>query len=228
MSTILAIETSAKIFSLALYRQDLIVDFRIVEEEQKQEQMLAPMVQEMLNENDTIPSELSAIAVGSGPGSYTGLRIGMAFASGFSFASGIPLVPVGTLENIAYQLFESEQDADLAVAVVHARKEEYFIGVWSRSENTPCIGPACYHISEVAEAFSSLPSNIRLTINTEDPLILDFLSDFPLLIQKNIRAGAREVALIAAGKLKSGFLTNAGNAEPEYLKPVYITSSKGG
>jgi tRNA threonylcarbamoyladenosine biosynthesis protein TsaB len=228
MSTILAIETSAKIFSLALYQQDKIVNYRMVEEEQKQEQMLAPMVQEMLNENGTIPSELSAIAVGSGPGSYTGLRIGMAFASGFSFASGLPIIPVGTLENIAFQLFENKPDSNIALAVLPARKDEYFIAAWLNGEDAPLIVPACYPVIELAALFIRLSAAGSLTTNSDDSALLASLAGIPVQIQEKIRAGAREVAFLADRKLKAGFLMNGDFAEPEYLKPVYITSSKGG
>lgn len=227
MTRILAIETSGRDFSVALVEDELVSDFLFVQEEQMQEKLLAPVVAEMMKRNHFQRSDLNAIAVGSGPGSYTGLRIGMSFASGYAFASGIPLIPVGTLENIAFQLFEKYPDAEMALSALPARKDETFLAIWKRGHKVPLLNPACFHSSDLPEALGPASNYGRLFTNSKDPEIRAFLPDDELFIVEDVKVSAREVGLIALEKFKEGLVSSSGPEEPEYLKPVYI-SVKGG
>jgi len=223
MAPILALETSGRDFSIAIFAEGKIQDYLAVNEEQKQEQLLAPMVSEMLKRNRLTSFELSAIAVGSGPGSYTGLRIGMSFATGFSFASGIPVIPVGTLENIGFQLFEMHPESNFALASLLARKDETFLAIWKRNEIKPLLMPACYHSREIPESLASVSLEGILASNCQDAGIIEYLPDAVSIVSSTVKATAREVALLAAEKWKAGFISSAESLEPDYLKPVYIS-----
>lgn len=100
MALILAIETGTDICSVALVRNGELVALRESDEERNHASTIAPFVDELLRECGVRPSELEAVAVSQGPGSYTGLRIGVSFAKGLCYALQIPLVAVGSLASL--------------------------------------------------------------------------------------------------------------------------------
>ena len=89
-------------------------------------------------------SELGAIGVTRGPGSFTGVRIGVATAKGLAYGLGVPLIAVNTLEAMAAALLEDHPDLDLAVPVLDARRGELFAAVYRRSPAwvVPVLEPA--------------------------------------------------------------------------------------
>jgi tRNA threonylcarbamoyladenosine biosynthesis protein TsaB len=76
------------------------------------------------------PAQLDAVTVGAGPGSFTGLRIGMATAKGIAFAAGKPLWAVSSLAALAWRA--RDRDADVIVAVLDARRGEIYAGCFAR------------------------------------------------------------------------------------------------
>jgi tRNA threonylcarbamoyladenosine biosynthesis protein TsaB len=101
MSNFLLIETATEVCSVALAVDGRIVDRKESKEGQNHAKMAAVFVDELLSTNKIRPSQLNAVAVSKGPGSYTGLRIGVSLAKGLCFASQVPLIAVGTLEAMA-------------------------------------------------------------------------------------------------------------------------------
>jgi tRNA threonylcarbamoyladenosine biosynthesis protein TsaB len=125
---ILALDTSTRTISVALYCENEVfceqtwtsLDYHTVQ--------LAPTVADIFIRNNQQISDLVAIAVASGPGSFTGLRIGMAFAKGLVLALHIPLVGVRTFEILAY----AQPPADIPMAVViRAGRDRFAVG-WFR------------------------------------------------------------------------------------------------
>ncbi|MDV3308922.1 MAG: tRNA (adenosine(37)-N6)-threonylcarbamoyltransferase complex dimerization subunit type 1 TsaB, partial [Cyclobacteriaceae bacterium] len=104
MTHILCIETSTDVCSVALFADDRLVENREVHEPQAHAEKLAVFVDEVFRESGVAADRLSAVAVSEGPGSYTGLRIGVSTAKGLSYALGIPLIAVGTLELMAWAI----------------------------------------------------------------------------------------------------------------------------
>ena len=98
MSLILCIETGTDICSVGLSRDGELISLRESDEGRDHARNVALFVDELLRENDIAAEELSAVAVGMGPGSYTGLRIGVSFAKGLCYGLQIPLVAVGSLD----------------------------------------------------------------------------------------------------------------------------------
>lgn len=138
MSCILHIETSTNVCSVAVSE-----DAQVIFEEQTHEgpnhaQVLAPFVDAALSfiESHAIP--LDAVAVSSGPGSYTGLRIGVATAKGVAYARGVPLIAVPTLKLITVPtlLYRELPDDALLVPMIDARRMEVYAAVYDRALNT--------------------------------------------------------------------------------------------
>ena len=100
MALILAIETGTDICSVALVRDGELVALRESDEERNHAKKIAVFVDELLRECGVAADELDAVAVSKGPGSYTGLRIGVSFAKGLCYGQNIPLVAVGSLDSL--------------------------------------------------------------------------------------------------------------------------------
>lgn len=133
MALILSIETSATVCSVALHQSGQLLEAIEVNEPQAHAAKTAVLVRDILQQQKKDIKELSAVAVSSGPGSYTGLRIGTSTAKGICFALGIPLISVPTLELLANSV--SEKDITLC-PMIDARRMEVYCQLFS-SEREP-------------------------------------------------------------------------------------------
>ena len=103
MALILNIETATKICSVALAKDGMVIASKETSEGNSHSTLLAPFIKEMMDQSEYSFADLQAIAVSMGPGSYTGLRIGVSTAKGLCFGLDIPLIAVSTLEAMAVQ-----------------------------------------------------------------------------------------------------------------------------
>lgn len=136
MATILNIETSSRICSVAITR-DGCLEFQLDEREGMNHAVkLAPFVERCMEELKRKEEKLDAVAVSMGPGSYTGLRIGLSLAKGLAFSLDIPLIGISTLEILAVKAMFSSMDftgEELLVPMVDARRMEVYTGVYDFS-----------------------------------------------------------------------------------------------
>jgi len=133
MAYILNIETATKNCSVALGHDNRIVD--VVEyagESFSHAEKLHVFINEILQKNKIQPQNLDAVAVSKGPGSYTGLRIGVSAAKGLAYSLNIPLIAVSTLESLAHKI--EEKDAYI-IPVIDARRMEVYSAVYNDKYN---------------------------------------------------------------------------------------------
>ncbi len=125
--TILALDTSAKAASVCLAREDKIIGEFFINTALTHSQTLIPMA-EQLCKNAGVPlDEIDAVAVNAGPGSFTGVRIGVAAAKGLAFERDLPCVSVSTLESMAYNFLGADC---LVCAVMDARCAQVYNAVF--------------------------------------------------------------------------------------------------
>src|SRR4051794_3027398 len=98
MALILSLETATSVCSAALHDEGKLLASIEYHVPQSTASKLAVLIDQVFKDADIQPSQLSAMAVSAGPGSYTGLRIGVATAKGFCYALNIPLMAINTLE----------------------------------------------------------------------------------------------------------------------------------
>jgi tRNA threonylcarbamoyladenosine biosynthesis protein TsaB len=122
MDNILLIETSTALCSVALAQDGAITSYRESSAPKAHASLTAVFIQEMLAERGLTLADCDAICVSKGPGSYTGLRVGVSTAKGLCFGSGKPLLAVGTLDTLVYQAFSDNSNADDTPHVI-ARSE---------------------------------------------------------------------------------------------------------
>jgi tRNA threonylcarbamoyladenosine biosynthesis protein TsaB len=101
MGLILNIETATQVCSVNIARDGILLSIRSSNESKSHASRLTLFIEEMLNELELNINDLDAIAVSKGPGSYTGLRIGVSTAKGLCYASGLPLIGISTLQSLA-------------------------------------------------------------------------------------------------------------------------------
>ena len=127
---ILYIETATDVCSVALSRGAEVIGLKEEAGGNNHAKHLLPFVDEVLKQGGCTVSDLNGVAVSVGPGSYTGLRIGVSTAKGIAYTAGIPVMAVGTLESIAQGARESWTDASTEplqiVPMLDARRMEVF------------------------------------------------------------------------------------------------------
>ncbi|MDR1816112.1 MAG: tRNA (adenosine(37)-N6)-threonylcarbamoyltransferase complex dimerization subunit type 1 TsaB [Clostridiales Family XIII bacterium] len=132
--SLLAIETSGPVCSAALRTEDGRIFYRAGTEGLRHLTSLVPMVSELLAEAGETPQGLEAIAVSAGPGSFTGIRIGVATARAMAQALGIPLMKVPTLETFVY--LSGQEWADRVVCpIFDARRGQMYAGAYVLEED---------------------------------------------------------------------------------------------
>lgn len=132
----LAIDTSSSTLALALLQQDKILGELHTHTERNHSILLVPGIQQLLESSELSMNDIGGIAVGVGPGSYTGVRIGATVGKTMAWAQGIPLVGVSSLEALAYG--ETERDHAAAdgklqwiVPLLNARRAQAYTGLFA-------------------------------------------------------------------------------------------------
>lgn len=134
MNRIILIETSTSLCSTALVEDGKVVCERLSTEPRAHASMTAPYVNEMLKERGLGVKDCNAVAVSKGPGSYTGLRVGVSTAKGLCFGAGIPLISVGTLDTLVWQAMDDglvPEGCRYIVPMVDARRMEVYTAIFT-------------------------------------------------------------------------------------------------
>ena len=123
---ILSLETSISVCSIAIHHNGILVGHLELHQDNIHAQKLMPAIDSLLRQLGYVTNDLNAIAVSSGPGSYTGLRIGVSTAKGLCYASDIPLIGVDTLDALAYRVHGLVEEQDLIIPMIDARRMEVY------------------------------------------------------------------------------------------------------
>ena len=163
MARIILIETSTALCSVALAEDGRIVAYKESETPRAQASLTAPFVKELLDAQGIGVRDCDAVCVSKGPGSYTGLRVGVSTAKGLCFGAGIPLIAVGTLDTLVYQAADEgllPAGCRYVVSMVDARRMEVYTAIFT---------PSCHQLTDTR------PQVI------EDNSFADLLAEGPVL-----------------------------------------------
>lgn len=125
---ILAIEASANVASVALTDKNKLIGEYTINNLKTHSQTIMPMLQDMMDMSKIALDEIDYIAASSGPGSFTGLRIGAATAKGLALALNKKIIPVPTLDGLAYNIFDSDR---AIVPIMDARRNQVYTAVYT-------------------------------------------------------------------------------------------------
>ncbi len=134
MALLLCIDTALETATVGLCNEEGIIDFRTHSEPKSHAGFVQPAIQSILHSSHISFNQIDAVAVVNGPGSYTGLRVGLASAKGICYAAQKPLILLNTLQVMAKAAIEQEQDAAaLYCPMIDARRNEVFTAVYDAS-----------------------------------------------------------------------------------------------
>lgn len=233
MALILCIETGTDICSVGLARDGELLSLRESGQGRDHAAKLGVFVDELLRETGVAPDDLDAVAVGKGPGSYTGLRIGVSFAKGLCYGLQIPLLAVGSLNaltEVAREDFEAGiidiEDDEWASArlcpMVDARRMEVYAQVFD-SRGMALNDVAAEVITP--ESFSAWrDGEHRLVIFGNGAAKCAELLPGAVLI--DVAPSARGLVRLAQQAFDAGEGVDIAYFEPFYLKDFIVTTSK--
>src|SRR6266513_3397931 len=130
MSFILNIDNAVDVASVCLAKDGDALQLTTNEIQKDHAAWLHPALEEILYKNGITMKDVEAVAVSIGPGSYTGLRVGLATAKGLCYAMNIPIITISTLEMMAYAV--KDEAADLICPLIDARRMEVFAVVYDK------------------------------------------------------------------------------------------------
>ena len=217
MSYILNIETATKNCSISIAKQgETLLCKEMAEQGYSHAEKLHVFIAEALQELQIDFSDLSAIAVSQGPGSYTGLRIGVSAAKGLCYALDIPLIAIDTLEVLAAQLSVSK---GVIVPMIDARRMEVYNTVFDKNHKK-IRDTKAEIITE--ESFSDIEDTIHL-IGDGALKCADILKDARFVYYpENNYPSAKEMSLLSFEKHKKSDTVDVAYFEPFYLKDFMI------
>lgn len=134
---ILAIDTSSKICSVAVLEDTTVILEKHSEDEKTHSQKLMPMVDEILNATNLKLADFDFYACCTGPGSFTGVRIGVSTVKAFCDVTSVPIASVSSLESLAYNTINSnyKDDANFICSIIDAKNDNVYFGIFERNEN---------------------------------------------------------------------------------------------
>ena len=222
---ILSIETSGDFCSAAISDGESLVTSWLIEQPRAQSSRLAPAIDEMFKAAGLSVKDCKAVAVSSGPGSYTGLRVGVSLAKGLCFGAGIPLIGVGTLDlivNQALDLYNNERP-DYIVPMIDARRMEVYQTVYDGNANR--IGEIEPLILE-AGSYQDLLSKGKVLFCGDGCEKFQSIISNPNAQFLPCRPEARYMTKIARRKYLASDFEDVAYMEPFYLKDFRIGQSK--
>jgi tRNA threonylcarbamoyladenosine biosynthesis protein TsaB len=214
---ILHIETATFSGSVALSRGDELLDVCFLGEGEKHIKTLAPAVSQLLAKNSISAPELKAVAVSEGPGSYTGLRIGVSFAKGLAMATGCELLSVPTLEVLRNAIF-TKYDCDLAIPLLDARRMEVYTAVYSKAA---LLGETKPLIIE-ANSFDKYKNQKVVFAGNGSEKCSEVLSDTNWVFDLEIELNAADMISTVWKKFEDGDFADLVEFEPFYLKEFVV------
>ncbi len=222
MATILALDTSATPVSCALLKDGRLLASCYSHTGQTHSQILLPMVEQMLKTANILASSLDAIAVNAGPGSFTGVRIGVATVKGIAFADDIPCVSVSTLESMS-ENFAGLPGNSVIACVMDARCEQVYTALF-RLDNgvvTRLTEDEAISIADLETKLKSIENSIILVGDGAELCYnklsgsVDKLTLAPVSLRYQNAVGT---AMVAERRLTAGDSISATELLPTYLR----------
>lgn len=230
MSYILCIETGTDICSVGLVRNGELAALRESADERDHARKVAVYTDEILRGHEIDASDLDAVAVSKGPGSYTGLRIGVSFAKGLCYGLNIPLIGVGSLDSLCAAAREDHEagliktgdwGSALLVPMIDARRMEVFGQVFDTQGN-PLTEAGAWIVDE--NSLAGFRGRGELMIfGSGAQKCREVLSDARFV---EVAPSARGMVRLAWDAFQKGCFEDTAYFEPFYLKDFVVTTSK--
>lgn len=233
MATILNIETATEVCSVNLARNGEILIEKESSEGLNHSQLLTVFIEELFRESSFNPAKLDAVAVSKGPGSYTGLRIGVSVAKGLCYSLGIPLIAVGTLDALGkYAALHKESyvadSVDLKNALfcpmIDARRMEVYTALFNANGDN--VEPVSAKIIDENSFSGYLNQHTVLFFGNGAEKCKPAITHSNALFSGPLKASARFMINLAEEKYNKKEIEDVAYFEPFYLKNFIATIPK--
>lgn len=225
MGLILSIETATRVCSVALHEDNELLGSQELHVDRSHSEYLAVMIKDLFRYTGKETKELSAVAVSKGPGSYTGLRIGVSTAKGLCFGLGIPLISVNSLLAMAYEVNQYNLNGYDLCPMLDARRMEVYCLITDHQLNVkhethsriledPSFGN---EIKESPILFfgNGMPKSRAILEVNDNAYFID-----------NVNPKAMNIGFLANEKFKNKDFENTVTFEPFYLKDFIATKPR--
>lgn len=226
MSFVLSIETATSVCSVALHQNGKLLGCQSLLVEKSHSSHLIVMIEQVLKNCRVEMNQLQAVGVSKGPGSYTGLRIGVSTAKGLCYTLGIPLIGVNTLIGMAHQIGKVPRGVDFLCPMIDARRMEVYCAMLnSQLEEVMETSP----VVVTAESFSEWMNRGKVLFfgngSNKCSEVLNGTNMNSMFVQ-NFLPSASSIGMLAGTKLKQGEIEDLSGFQPLYLKPYKTTIPK--
>ncbi|WP_040481075.1 tRNA (adenosine(37)-N6)-threonylcarbamoyltransferase complex dimerization subunit type 1 TsaB [Mariniradius saccharolyticus] len=221
--TILSIETASQICSVALHRDGVLLGHSELNIENAHGAKLLRLIEGLFSELSMNIAQIQAVAVSAGPGSYTGLRIGVSTAKGICFAQDIPLIGVDTLEAMACQVTNSVDPVSYIIPMLDARRKEVYTAVFGSDGGV--LKPSHALIVDTNPFLDLLESGKVYFVGDGVEKLKTVLGHANSVFMEG-RNSAIGVGVLAYKKYLDGKFEDLAYFEPNYLKEFRVIASK--
>lgn len=215
----LAIETSGNRGSLALSREGVLLEERALTEEKRHARTLVADIRALLATFGLGPRDVELVAVSVGPGSFTGLRVGIVCAKAFTYAAGCQIAGVETLWAIAEN---APPDVSRVETVIDAQRQELFVGSFARNSSGDWFAERPVRIVGIKDWWDSLDSAVAVTGSGLERIVdvesVATRAGSRILDRSLWQPRAATVARLANRLAADGLLADCWSLEPAYLR----------
>ena len=220
MTLILSIETATPVCSVALSKDNEVLTVKESSKKNSHSEIVTVFIDELMQENKLVFGDLDAVAVSKGPGSYTGLRIGVSTAKGMCYALDIPLIAVNTLQSLAIGALQDYHLDDglpvLFCPMIDARRMEVYCALFDKNNHE--VRETKAEIIEPDSFQTYLESNKVIFFGDGAHKCKDVIQHPNAVFLENIFPSAANMVVIALGKFKNQEFEDVAYFEPFYLK----------
>ncbi len=226
MSIILGIETATKVCSIALSKDDELLAIEEVGGAYSHAENVTNFIEKVVKKANIQFNDIDAIAVSKGPGSYTGLRIGVSSAKGLCYALNKPLIAIDTLQAMALRMAKQTSDKNLLFCpMIDARRMEVYTAIYNASNEL--IEPISAKIID-ENSFSKYLNNQKVMFfgDGAEKCKTLFSGNKNAFFNESVLPSAIEINELALKKLNNNQLEDVAYFEPFYLKDFIATTPK--
>jgi tRNA threonylcarbamoyladenosine biosynthesis protein TsaB len=230
MPIILNIETSSDVCSVAIARDGILLKEKESSEGLNHSELLSVFVSDVLRDAGMSINSIDAVSVSKGPGSYTGLRIGVSLAKGLCYALGKPLIAVGTTDSLANHAIENQNhyisdikiEGDLLFCpMIDARRMEVYTALYNRKGEK--LEPVSAKIINNSSFKEYLESHNILFFGNGSLKCQPLITHPNALFRGPLKTSARYMLKLAEEKFKFNEFEDVAYFEPFYLKDFIAT-----
>ena len=225
MAYLLHIESTSTVCSVAISKDDELIAIKEVNNGYTHAENLHVFIEQLLNESSLHAKDLNAVSVSSGPGSYTGLRIGFSAAKGLAYALQIPLITIDTLKALTATAVTTINKEGIFCPLLDARRMEVYCAAYDKELNETLSVRALVLSEESIYVFNTTKD--IYFFGDGMPKAQELLQTIPNVhFIEGITASASAMISLAFKKYCTKDFADIAYVEPNYLKEFFFTTSK--